>query len=149
MASNSAILCFFICISSMYCLANAYIIIESKNSGLVLDGNEYNVRAMPADGSIGQKWTLTPSDTGRFVITNARNGHALDVQDGCEKGNNLIVYQKHSGTNQLFYINSDGTIGSACNTDLIVEMKDSNGQLGDIQNSCSSGDVIFEIQAAQ
>ncbi|XP_023029736.1 uncharacterized protein [Leptinotarsa decemlineata] len=147
MATSPVILFFIICISSMYCLADDYVIIQSKTSGMVLDGNHYYVRARLADGSIGQKWNLTSTKIGRFIITNARNGHVLDVQHGCKLGNtsNVIVYKNHFGRNQEFYINSDGTIVSSCDNNEIIEMKDGKVEVCGKEEPCSSGDVFFKI----
>nr|XP_023029748.1 uncharacterized protein LOC111517730 [Leptinotarsa decemlineata] len=109
------------------------------------DGKGSNVEVAEPDDSEGQKWILECNQKGHFIINSERQDLAMDIQKGCKIGQNVMVYGKHSRQNQQFFINSDATIGTACNANLILLVKDRNVEVAPRDNSTDL-DIHFEIE---
>ncbi|KAG5871147.1 hypothetical protein JTB14_026111 [Gonioctena quinquepunctata] len=110
----------------------------TKPSGEVL------IRAKKS--GLGQNWTLVCQPIGSFIIRNDDSGMVLDLKSGCDKDTEVIVYEEHGRTNQLFYINGDGTISSACNRSWILQVDFQYVKIADRAVAVADDlDVYFDI----
>ncbi|XP_023029750.1 uncharacterized protein [Leptinotarsa decemlineata] len=146
MASNfSSYLFFLVVIAILTCLTEAQVRIKSKKTGLVFQYNGTNVEVAEPNDSEGQKWILECSQKGHFIINSNKQGLAMDIKKGCKIGQSVMVYDKHSRQNQQFFINSDATIGTACDANLILLVKDRNVEVAPRDNYFDF-DIHFEIE---
>ncbi|QQT26686.1 phosphatidylinositol-specific phospholipase C domain-containing protein [Sphingobacterium spiritivorum] len=86
-------------------------------TGKVLDadyrsGNETKVAIRSRNGSDSQKWKITTTSDYPVQYTispKSTQGSCLDIKGGiCKNGSEIILFPKHGGDNQLWYINKIG-----------------------------------------